>query len=686
MLYVQIFLIVCIGLLLIYIMLLVRFLEKHFIVTSQRWVKVIIEIANMLAIVATTVLGMYELRDLVLVTPDIYLADTGNIMDDGKNIMAPARVEIDAPFYLDIYYSVEGTDPAKGELYHDNEGILLSNPAQVLACTKFLWLYSEPAERYFRVYDPETAAQYIELHSLELVETQTVKVGEKVRLEVFPEPENTSNVGYFWESDNTTVASVQGNGRTCIVTGHEPGVAAVKVAASQNREINALCFVTVVDLEQPVKSRDEIQAETVSTMPPTDRPNRERNTKGNKENDGKSGEGVSSAEAAQTEPQGSAKDVTPSTQVEIPAVRLAGIDVRTLPDVLLYRIGDRLDLEGLELTAYYDDGTEEVIHSGYQCSLRYFTMEGIQNITVFYGGQRTEFQVEVEADVEKEETTKETTEAVKPLLSHVHIQTPPERTVYEAGESLDTYGLSLTVFYDNGSEEIVRQGFQCSPVLLNEPGEQTITVTYQGMDAFFPVIVNEKKPSLSGISVEIENDLILEGSASQLNVTAYYTDGAQTDITDAATLKSENNQVAEVGKGGTVLGIKAGSTGISAEYGGFHAKASITVKGEDRISLNTDRIDGLSVWGETINISVTASGSWSADSDSPWVTFHPDKSEISGGAGENFLVLHIIMHENLSRGSTWDGTAFPERTAVLTFRCGDSTAVLYVTQKGYSRN
>lgn len=699
MLGIQIIMLVGIAVLLIFTMLLVRFIEKCFLITSRSWVKFTIEIVNMLVIVIGTVLAMFEIRDLVLVPPDIYLADSGNFTDDGTNIMAPASVEIDAPFFLDIYYTVDGTDPSTGKRYRGSEGITLSNPAQVLACTKFLWLYSDTAERYFRIYDPDTATQYIELESLDIVETKTLKAGEKIQLEVFPEPENTSNAGYLWESDNTRVASVQGNGRTCIVTGHEPGVATVKVSASQNSEICTLCFITVMDNVQPDETPDErradiqadTQANTVSAMAQPGPQNKEWNAEGNKENSGKSDKesGVESsreyAEDINAGGQGGAEVRTSYTSEEITAAHLERIDVRTLPDVLNYRIGDRLDLEGLSLTAYYDDGTEAVISSGFRCSPRHFSRAGVQDISVSYGGFSTEFQVEVEEE-ETEVTTDEPTEETEAQPVHVDIQTRPDRTKYEAGEYLDSYGLSLAVRYDDGSVEIVSRGFQCSPILLDKPGEQTITVSYQHMNTFFTVTVNEKPPVLTDISAEIEKPAILEGETTQIKVTAFYSDGAQKDITEAALLKSEDFLVASVDQEGRITGMTAGSTRISASFEGFYAEASVTVKGEDRILLNTDSIDGLSVWGETINISVTANGYWTGSSDSSWVTFHPDQSEISGSAGEYFLVLHIITHENLSRGSTWEGTSFPERTADITFQCGDSTAVLHITQNGYSRN
>lgn len=190
MLGIQILLIVFVIFLMVSIMLLASFLEKRFIITSQKWVKLTIEIANILSSIFTTILGMYELKDRVLVSPDIY----------------------------------------------------------------------EPAERYFRVYDPAASNQYIELQSRRTLQIQVI-----------------------YGKVNTRSASVQRNGRSCIVTGDESGTAVFKVTASQSREINVFCVVTVVDIDQMADSWEGMRTATVSAALETDCQRREQSSESREE-------------------------------------------------------------------------------------------------------------------------------------------------------------------------------------------------------------------------------------------------------------------------------------------------------------------------------------------------------------------------------------------------------------------
>ncbi len=70
------------------------------------------------------------------------------------------------------------------------------------------------------------------------------------------------------------------------------------------------------------------------------------------------------------------------------------------------------------------------------------------------------------------------------------ILTPPDKTVYQTDEPLDTTGMTLRAVHADGSEEIVSDGFACSGFSSAVPGHRTVTVTYNGMQTTFAVAVN----------------------------------------------------------------------------------------------------------------------------------------------------------------------------------------------------
>lgn len=88
-----------------------------------------------------------------------------------------------------------------------------------------------------------------------------------------------------------------------------------------------------------------------------------------------------------------------------------------------------------------------------------------------------------------------------PGLIRVELRTPPEKTEYYKMDSLDTSGLTLNCFYDDGGKKAVTEGFVCSPKILSEAGTQTVTVEYGGLTVEYQVVVDPR------IAVYTANDL-----------------------------------------------------------------------------------------------------------------------------------------------------------------------------------
>lgn len=88
-----------------------------------------------------------------------------------------------------------------------------------------------------------------------------------------------------------------------------------------------------------------------------------------------------------------------------------------------------------------------------------------------------------------------------PKVVSISVDTMPSTTRYQVGDSLNLSGMRLQVNYDNGSSEIVSQGYTGSPSVFNEAGTQTVTISYGGAVCYFYVTVENKEAVVDGIGV-----------------------------------------------------------------------------------------------------------------------------------------------------------------------------------------
>ncbi|MBR4017081.1 MAG: bacterial Ig-like domain-containing protein, partial [Oscillospiraceae bacterium] len=164
------------------------------------------------------------------------------------------------------------------------------------------------------------------------------------------------------------------------------------------------------------------------------------------------------------------------------------IAINTFPTKQNYWVGDTLDTAGLSLTVTYTDGSTDVVTSGFDVSGYTAATPGTKKITVTYQGLTTTFDVVVN------EIT----------ATGISIATPPQKTTYWVGDTLDTTGLTVKVDYSNGSSDYIETGFILSSSDLNAAGTQPVTVTYQGFTDTFHVVVNEV--TVTGFSIATTPD------------------------------------------------------------------------------------------------------------------------------------------------------------------------------------
>lgn len=234
--------------------------------------------------------------------------------------------------------------------------------------------------------------------------------------------------------------------------------------------------------------------------------------------------------------------------------RLVSVSINTMPDNTSYIQGQEIDLSGLTLLLTYSDRTTEIIDSGYTYTPEVSEEYGPQVVTVNYSGKKVSFEIYVvQAEIN---------------ISSVSVESPPTKTEYYSGDDLDTSGMTLRVYYSDGSTDLIDYGFSCSPKVLDVEGVCPITVSYGGKTDTFNV--NVSSLNIESISV-VTQDGELSGFAGTAtnefisSVMVYYNNGVQKSIVSGYTCKPE------------VL-TEPGVQQITVSYNGFSSCFEVLVK------------------------------------------------------------------------------------------------------------
>ena len=195
-----------------------------------------------------------------------------------------------------------------------------------------------------------------------------------------------------------------------------------------------------------------------------------------------------------------------------------------------YYTGDRLNLDGAVVTAYFDDGSSKVLSpSEYSVSpsldLALTPSDKSFVITYKYGGE--EYTVSHDITVHD-----------RALLS-IEVSTLPSKLDYVVGQSLDTSGIVVDGTFEGNVISDITSHCSFSPMTLETVGVQTITVTHDdsGKATSFDVNVVERK--VESLSLAGKTDAFDEGSRFTLGEDAKLVASWNDDVSEELTLGSE---------------------------------------------------------------------------------------------------------------------------------------------------
>lgn len=136
---------------------------------------------------------------------------------------------------------------------------------------------------------------------------------------------------------------------------------------------------------------------------------------------------------------------------------------------MTYVEGTALDTTGMELTLVFDNGTKEVLATGWTETYD-FSQPGRQEVRIDCRGKTTTLTVMV----------------LSKTLTGIAVSRLPNKLTYIEGNAFSAAGMEVTAYYDNNTSEIVTdrvtiQGYDSAP------GVKTMAISYQGKEASFTV-------------------------------------------------------------------------------------------------------------------------------------------------------------------------------------------------------
>lgn len=196
--------------------------------------------------------------------------------------------------------------------------------------------------------------------------------------------------------------------------------------------------------------------------------------------------------------------------------KVTGITLNTDSVKKAYTYGDALDLTGLVVTANYDNSTTKTVTNYATNPSNGSKLDNVGNVpvTVTYEGKSSSFNVSVEK-----------------ALKDITLDTSNVKKDYVFKDKLDLTGLIVKAVYNDDSTLEV-SGYTVNPTnetILTEGGDNTVTVTYNGISKSFKVSVDKavKSIELDTTNVKKEYNYGDKFTSSGLVVKGVYANGVK---------------------------------------------------------------------------------------------------------------------------------------------------------------
>ncbi len=196
---------------------------------------------------------------------------------------------------------------------------------------------------------------------------------------------------------------------------------------------------------------------------------------------------------------------TTSFTITVNTVTLDSISVSSKPSKTTYNEGDKFSTAGLKIKLTYNNGSSEIISSGFTTNPANGASLTTSNrtVTVSYGGKTASFTITINSLT----------------VTGLSVSSMPSKTVYVEGESFSTSGLKIKVTYNNGTSKTLSSGFTTSPAngATLSTSNTTVSVSYGGKTVTFKITISPKGNDSSVIASGSGYKLTSDGVLTILN-------------------------------------------------------------------------------------------------------------------------------------------------------------------------
>ena len=173
-----------------------------------------------------------------------------------------------------------------------------------------------------------------------------------------------------------------------------------------------------------------------------------------------------------------APDISPDSTPQFPPLQevfLIGIRIVTPPDKLEYIHGEMIDTTGLTIELRYNDGSSEIIDTGYD----YSPVEANYSnplLTVTYVKSGRTMTASIPLTVHR-------------LLTDLVLIREQDQKDCSVGEPFNPDGLILKATYNDGNSDIITSGYVCGNITSYPPGSATNTISFTHRGDTLSVVV-----------------------------------------------------------------------------------------------------------------------------------------------------------------------------------------------------
>jgi hypothetical protein len=164
-----------------------------------------------------------------------------------------------------------------------------------------------------------------------------------------------------------------------------------------------------------------------------------------------------------------------TTSLSVKTVPMTGLHVTRLPYKTRYRIGERLNMDGLQVSGSWPGiGTEAISISPNEVSGFDSSMPGVRQITLSVNNLSVSFPLTVVQVI------------------RLIVERPPDKTLYIRGQDLDLRGLRVLRIWSDGQSEEAHIGMHnIRGYDKNKTGQQNIIIRLDNLSTSFMITVTE---------------------------------------------------------------------------------------------------------------------------------------------------------------------------------------------------